>query len=137
MAMHIQSKGVEIIDGTDQGSATCTVSFTFAGDGYSLTLNEENADAFREAVAPYNEAGRRTAKTDTVSTHSDTAISKDATIIRTWAQANGHNIPDRGFVHADVMDAYVAEHYPTWANLVRTPSGIRFRDENQDLGRHG
>ncbi|MCT2062947.1 MULTISPECIES: histone-like nucleoid-structuring protein Lsr2 [Dietzia] len=112
MAQKFQITYVDDIDGTDLGEKANTVSFAFEGRQYSIDLSDDNAQAFRDAITPYVEAGHRvTARTASTARKATAKTSSaDTKAIREWAHANGYDVSDRGRIPADVMDAYSAAH---------------------------
>lgn len=109
MAQQFYVRFIDDIDGTDLGDTASVISFAFEGKEYTIDLSDENAEAFREAVAPYIEAGHRatgskktTRKTGTKTTSGDTKI------VREWARANGYDISNRGRIPADIAEAFAA-----------------------------
>ena len=107
MAKHFQTRYIDDLDGTDLGETANTISFAFDGKDYSIDLSDENAEIFRQAIAPYIEAGSRVtgARTKTPRARSGAG---DTNAVREWARANGYDVSDRGRIPADVMDAYTA-----------------------------
>ncbi len=106
---------VQIIleDDLDGGEADETVSFALDGTSYEIDLNEDNATKLREALATYvgharkvtgSRGGRGRAKS---SASSSGPSPKE---VREWARENGHEVPDRGRIPADVREAYDAAH---------------------------
>jgi len=73
----------------------------------TIDLSDENAEAFRQAIAPYIEAGRRvtSARAKTPRARSG---GRNTKAVREWARANGYDVSDRGRIPADIMDAYAA-----------------------------
>ncbi|MBB1018746.1 Lsr2 family protein [Dietzia maris] len=110
MAQHFQVRYTDDIDGTDLGEAANTIAFAFEGKEYSIDLSDDNAQALREAVAPYIEAGHRVTGRNTKAARKTSAKtpSAETRAIREWAQANGYDVSDRGRIPADVMQAYHA-----------------------------
>ncbi|MCZ4541351.1 Lsr2 family protein [Dietzia kunjamensis] len=113
MAQHFQMRYIDDIDGSDLGSEANTLFFAFDGREYSIDLSDENADTFREVVAPYIEAGHRVTGNKTKSSQSSRkattkTASGDTKAIREWARDNGHDVSDRGRIPATVMEAYAA-----------------------------
>lgn len=106
---------VQIIleDDLDGGEADETVSFALDGTSYEIDLNEANATKMREALAPYvgharkvtgSRGGRRS------STKSAGGSGPSPKEVREWARENGHDVPDRGRIPAEVREAYDAAH---------------------------
>ena len=109
MAQHFQVRYTDDIDGTDLGESANTLSFAFEGKEYSIDLSDDNAEAFRQTVAPYIEAGQRvTGKSKTPRKATTKTASEDTKAIREWARENGYDVSDRGRIPADVMNAYAA-----------------------------
>lgn len=106
MAQHFYVRFIDDIDGTDLGDTVKTLSFAFEGKEYSIDLSDENADAFREAVAPYIEAGHRVTGSKTA--RKAKAASGNTKTVREWARTNGFDVSDRGRIPADVAQAYAA-----------------------------
>lgn len=101
---------VQIIleDDFDGGAADETVTFALDGAEYEIDLSDANAQALRDALAPWVANGRKTGgrrrrgtKAVTGSTTSD---------IRTWAQENGYEVSSRGRVSAEIKEAFENAH---------------------------
>lgn len=109
MAQHFSVRFIDDIDGTDLGDSANVVSFAFAGKEYTIDLSDKNAEAFREAMAPYIEAGHRVrGNKKTTRSATPKTVSGDTKAVREWARANGYTVSDRGRIPAEVADAYVA-----------------------------
>lgn len=107
-----QKVHIVLVDDLDGSEATETVSFGLDGVSYEIDLNDKNAAALRDAMAGYvgharkvGSATRRARKSGGGSSNGPSA--KD---VREWARANGHDVPDRGRVSAEVRAAYEAAH---------------------------
>jgi hypothetical protein len=108
MAQRVHVVLVDDIDGSD---ATETVSFGLDGATYDIDLNEKNAAALRDALAPYVGHARRSGGTRRARKAAAPApAGPTAAEIREWARTNGHDVPDRGRVSAEVRRAYDAAH---------------------------
>jgi len=110
MAQRVHVVLVDDIDGSD---ATETVAFGLDGSTYEIDLNEKNAAALREALAPYVGHARRsggTRKAGGRRAAAPAASGPTAAEVREWARENGWDVPDRGRVSADVRQAYDAAH---------------------------
>ena len=110
MAQHFQVRYTDDIDGTDLGETANTISFAFEGKEYSIDLSDDNAEAFRQTIAPYIEAGHRVtgAKTKAARKTAGKTSHSDTKAIREWAHENGYDVSDRGRIPANIMDAYAA-----------------------------
>ncbi|CAA9338463.1 MAG: Histone protein Lsr2 [uncultured Nocardioidaceae bacterium] len=111
-----------LVDDLDGNDATETVGFALDGVEYEIDLSEENAAKLRDSLAVYVGHARRTggrrrsssSQGETKSSRSRNGSSSSdgpsASEIREWARANGHTVPDRGRVSAEVREAYAAAH---------------------------
>jgi len=112
-----------LIDDLDGQPAYETIIFGLDGAHYEIDLSASNAEQLRRAVAPFvagatkigrgplgalrDRAAARGAANTGASTPRRTAQDRERLAqIRTWAQANGHQIKDRGRIPADVITAY-------------------------------
>ena len=91
-----------------EASTSNTISFAFEGKEYSIDLSDDNAEAFREAVAPYIDAGHRVTGSKSKTSRKTATTSGNTKAIREWARNNGYEVSDRGRIPADVADAYAA-----------------------------
>lgn len=114
MAQRVNIVLVDDIDGSD---AAETVSFGLDGVQYDIDLSEGNADKLRELLAPYvghgrRSGGRRRGGSGTARANGANRASGGPTAaeIRAWARENGHDVPERGRVSAEVREAYDAAH---------------------------
>ena len=92
----------------DGGDATETVSFALDGRSYEIDLNDKNAQALRDALARYVGAARRAGGGRGSASKRRTQVGTSAREIRDWARSNGHKVPDRGRIPADVREAFEA-----------------------------
>jgi hypothetical protein len=86
-----------------------TVWFSLDGTDYEIDLTFSNAADFRKVMAPYTEAGRKTAPVRRNKTR-NTASRNRAADIRRWAKAAGREIPERGRIPATIVAEYDAHH---------------------------
>ncbi len=111
-----QKVNIILVDDIDGSEATETVTFGLDGTTYEIDLNDENAAALRDALATYVGHGRkvgagpRRGRRASSSSSGAAANGPSAKEIRDWARANGHDVPDRGRVSAEVREAYDAAH---------------------------
>lgn len=110
MAQKVQ---VILVDDLDGGEAEESVSFSLDGVSYEIDLSAENAEALREAIAPWVEHARkisgRTGR-GRGSGRGRAAAKADLGDVRSWARENGYQVSDRGRVSAEVMAAYEGAH---------------------------
>lgn len=109
MARKVQ---VVLQDDLNGGEATETVTFGLDGKTYEIDLNEKNAKALRDSLAPWMVAARRAGPTERVvdlrgRIHRSTA---DAADIRRWAHDNGIPVSARGRISTELRARYEAAH---------------------------
>lgn len=111
MAREVVERLLDDLDGTD---AAETVRFGLDGRSYEIDLNSENADALREAFAPYVSAARQAAgergggrRGVAVRPRTDANRTND---IRNWAREHGYKVSDRGRISKEIIEAYDAAH---------------------------
>ena len=93
-----------------------TVDFSVDGTSYTIDLTDKEAAGFDKALAMYIEHATKTSgggaggrKRSSSGARSGSGRSKDELAnIRAWAQANGHQVSERGRIKQDVLDAYHA-----------------------------
>lgn len=99
---------IDDLDGTPLEDGV-TVSFALDGAEYEIDLSAKNAEALREAFAPYVKVGRKLGRSGSAPVPPRRRkSSNDLNAIREWARANGHTVSDRGRVAASVIEAYKA-----------------------------
>jgi hypothetical protein len=103
---------VQIIleDDLDGSEANETVSFSLDGTSYEIDLNEGNAAKLRDAMAVYIGHGRKVSQSSRRTARRSTGDGHSAKEIRDWARSNGHTVPDRGRIPAEVRSAFDAAH---------------------------
>lgn len=111
MARKIVHQLIDDIDGTvlDHGEGS-TVHFSLDGTAYEIDLTDAHADELRSALQPYVNAGRRLGRGSAPARKGRATSSRDLADVRSWANANGHAVSDRGRVPQAVLDAYDAAH---------------------------
>jgi hypothetical protein len=111
-----QRVNVILVDDIDGSDAAETVTFGLDGVQYEIDLSTENADKFRDVLAPYvgharRSGGRRRASGGGGRANGSASRSgASAADVRAWARDNGWDVPDRGRVSAEVREAYDAAH---------------------------
>ncbi|NMR20339.1 Lsr2 family protein [Cellulomonas fimi] len=114
MAQKVQVLLVDDIDGV---AADETVTFSLDGVSYEIDLTAAHASELRDSFGRWvgharkvsGRSGARQARGSGGSARRSSG-SSDATAIREWARANGHNVSERGRISADVKAAYEAAH---------------------------
>ena len=96
-----------LVDDIDGSDATTTITFSVAGVDYTIDLNDKNAAKFEKAITPFvahaQRIGGRRQRGASIS-----KLPSNAKIVRSWAQANGYAIPDRGRIPSEILAAYEA-----------------------------
>jgi hypothetical protein len=122
MAQKVQ---VLLVDDVDGGTAEETVTFALDGVSYEIDLTAEHAAELRESFSRWVGHARKTGSGSrgggrqqrsggnggsTSARRSGSGSGGDATAIREWARANGHEVSERGRISAEVRKAYEAAH---------------------------
>lgn len=100
-------------DDLDGSEASETVSFGLDGTSYEIDLNDKNAGSLRDALSTYVGHGRKVGAAPRRGAKKSGAahdMGASAREVRDWARSNGHDVPDRGRVSADVRAAFEAAH---------------------------
>jgi hypothetical protein len=100
---------VDDLDGTpisDGGGRT--VAFSYDGTSYVIDLSDAHVVEFKEALAPFVAAGRKTGRDASRKIASPKSDPAELQKMREWARSNGHEVSDRGRVSAVIRDAYNA-----------------------------
>ena len=111
-----QRVNVVLVDDIDGSEAAETVTFGLDGVQYEIDLSTDNADKFRDVLAPYvgharrSGGRRRSSGSGGRANGSASRSGASAADIRAWARDNGWDVPDRGRVSAEVREAYDAAH---------------------------
>ena len=85
-----------------------TVAFGLDGTNYEIDLTDKEAEKFRDVMSKYLAVARKVGKGPRRSAQQQSGPS--AKVIREWAQENGHDVPERGRIPAEVREAYNAAH---------------------------
>ncbi|MBD8079113.1 Lsr2 dimerization domain-containing protein [Cellulosimicrobium arenosum] len=109
MAQKVQ---VLLVDDVDGGAADETVTFALDGISYEVDLSTKNAQALRDAFAPWVGSGRKVSSRGSArpARRGRSGGSGRATEVREWARANGHTVNDRGRISQEIQAAYDAAH---------------------------
>ncbi|KRF16612.1 hypothetical protein ASG90_10085 [Nocardioides sp. Soil797] len=105
-----QKVNIILVDDIDESEATETVSFGLDGANYEIDLNDAHAAALRDALATYVGHARKVGGRRGTRKSAAAAGGASASDVREWARSNGHDVPDRGRIPAEIRDAYNAAH---------------------------
>ena len=90
-------------DDLDGSEAAHTFDFSFQGTSYRIDLNDQNAERFNAALAPF------ISRATTLRKPGPTKSSKARTAaIRSWAAENGIHLKSRGMIPREVMEKFEA-----------------------------
>lgn len=106
-----QKVNIILVDDIDGSEAHETVTFGLDGVTYEIDLNSKNAQALRDSLAGYVGYARKVPSSTRRSPARRSAASSGGTSaaeIREWARSNGHEVPERGRIPAEIRDAYEA-----------------------------
>jgi hypothetical protein len=110
-----QKVQVILVDDIDGGNATETVAFALDGVSYEIDLSAKNAAKFRDSLASYVGAARKTGSTRGGGRSGRRAGRRAAAgnrnaEIRAWARSKNIAVSQRGRLSADVIAKYDAAH---------------------------
>jgi Lsr2 len=110
-----QRVNIVLIDDLDDSAADETVTFGLDGTTYEIDLNTDNAGRLRDTLAAYVANGRKVASNRRgrragVGSGGAGAPTHSAREIRDWARSNGHSVPERGRIPADLREAFELAH---------------------------
>ena len=105
-----QKVNIVLVDDIDHTDADETVTFGLDGKNYEIDLNTKNANALREALAPYVGHARRAGGSSRRSSSRGGSSRSSAGDIREWAKANGFDVSERGRISSEVREAYASAH---------------------------
>lgn len=109
-----QKVHIVLEDDIDGGEASETIAFALDGTSYEIDLNKKNAEALRNALAPYIGHGRKQSASAAARRGrrpgSASNSRHSAREVRDWARANGFKVTDRGRVAREVQEAFDAAH---------------------------
>ncbi|WP_422785724.1 histone-like nucleoid-structuring protein Lsr2 [Pseudonocardia spirodelae] len=112
---------IRLVDDITGGDADETVAFGLDGRRFEIDLSTANADALRDALAPFlgaarpagtPKAGRAAAPAATGSgaSGSDAATREHNREVRAWARENGWTLSERGRIPSEVVEAHRRAH---------------------------
>ncbi len=99
---------VQLEDDLSGGAAAESVTFALDGKSFEIDLNAKNAEALRQALAPYIAAGRGVRGGRAGARRSSVAQGADPATVRAWAVENGYEVSTRGRVSRELREAYEA-----------------------------
>lgn len=102
-----------IIDDLDGSEADQTVTFGLDGVVYQIDLTDEHAESLRSHLTEFVDKARRVGGRKMAAKRIAEIDGESASIIRQWARENGMDVPDRGRVSREIVQAYhnaVAAH---------------------------
>lgn len=116
---------VMLVDDIDGGEAEETVAFSVDGASYEIDLSAPNASKFRDQLAPYVGAARKSGRggsgsgsggSGKASSRSRSGGGGTASVdreqsqaIRSWAKSKGLKVSERGRIPANIVEQYHAE----------------------------
>ncbi len=115
---------VELVDDLDGSVADETIHFTWEGKALVIDVNKKNGDKLRKAMEPFATAARPDETVPTAASRRRTATGKSpgkrsrsgsgaaTSTIRAWARENNIDVPDRGRLKPDVLQAWEAAGKP-------------------------
>lgn len=115
---------IELVDDLDGSVADETVHFTWEGKALVVDLNKKNADKLRKAIEPFVAAARpgatvqapaarrRPSGGSSSAKRQDSGSQAPTSVIRAWARENSIEVPDRGRLKPDVLQAWEAAGKP-------------------------
>jgi hypothetical protein len=105
---------VVLVDDVDGGEADESVAFAIDGVSYEIDLSAANAEALRDALAPWVGHARRVAGRSARRSRRGRAqqppVRSDLADVRAWGRKNGYQVSDRGRLASEIMAAYEAAH---------------------------
>lgn len=98
------------LTGEELPAGTRSTRFAFDGVEYEIDLSASNVSALADALSPFIASARRvSAGTRSAAPRSRTKNDvQRLAAIRSWAQANGYTVGDRGRIKAEIVEAYDA-----------------------------
>ena len=115
---------VELVDDLDGSVADETVHFTWEGKSLVIDLNKKNGDKLRKAIEPFVAAARpdgsvqapaprrRLSSSSSPGKRPNASAGAATSVIRAWARENSVEVPDRGRLKPDVVQAWEAAGRP-------------------------
>ena len=105
-----QKVHITLEDDLDGGDATETVSFRSRRPHLRDRSQRQERQGVARRAGTYVGAARRSGGGRGTAAKRRTQVGTSAREIRDWARSNGHKVPDRGRIPADVREAFEAAH---------------------------
>lgn len=104
----------ELVDDVDGSEADETITFAIEGTAYTIDLSKKNASKLRSAFIPWVESAQKVGRAATAAgggwrpTNAQrTGLNRDENrAIRDWLSFAGFEIPNRGRIRGELVDAY-------------------------------
>lgn len=100
---------IQLVDDISGAPADCTIRLGYENRWFELDLTNENVAAIEETLRPWLEKGRKAAA-DAKPTQSKPkrprGSGSDTAKIREWAVGAGYQVPERGSLKREIVDAY-------------------------------
>src|SRR4051794_4623553 len=112
--MPLMAQRLVLIDDIDESEGSTTLTYTFEGQEYEIDLSEANAEKFRKTLQPYIDKSRPVERQAFIPTPTRSSGTRrrsstgggsrnDLGEIRAWAQANGHQVAERGRIKKEII----------------------------------
>ena len=99
-----------LVDDMDGGDADVTIAFVINGEGYSMDLSNENADAFHRALAPWLAIATKGRNDREATVKNYLAGVEQRAALRKWAAQKGLDVSARGRIPQEITDEYNRAH---------------------------
>lgn len=114
---------IELVDDLDGSVADESVRFAWEGKPLVIDLSKKNADKLRKAIEPFVAAARSDGAVQAAAARRRLSGGSSSgkrqhdsgaatSVIRAWARENGVEVPDRGRLKPDVLQAWEAAGRP-------------------------
>ena len=106
-----QKVTIEMTSDLSEKPDASTIAFGIDGKDYEIDLTDKEASTLRDVLAKYVGAARPVRGTPGARKRAAAASSgPSAKDVRDWAKSNGHEVPERGRIPAEVREAFDAAH---------------------------
>lgn len=102
-----------LVDDMDGGHADVTIAFAINGEGYSMDLSNDNADAFYAALNPWLSIATRNGSARDEVVKEYLAGVEQRAAIREWATKRGIAVSKRGRIPQEVTEEFNRTHRGT------------------------